>query len=39
LFPEDIYNIDEKGFMQGVITKKRVIISRDKHFKGKSFVT
>jgi hypothetical protein len=39
LFPEDIYNMDEKGFMQGVIAKERVIISRDEHFKGKSFVT
>jgi hypothetical protein len=31
--------MDEKGFMQGVIAKERVIISRDEHFKGKSFVT
>jgi hypothetical protein len=37
--PADIYNIDEKGFMQGVIAKQKVIVSRDEHFKGKSFVT
>jgi hypothetical protein len=36
---QDIYNMDEKGFMQGVIAKQRVVVSRDEHFKGKSFVT
>jgi hypothetical protein len=35
----DIYNIDEKGFMQRVIAKQKVIVSCDEHFKGKSFVT
>jgi hypothetical protein len=39
LYPEDIHNMDEKGFMQGVIAKERVIVSRDQHFKGKSFIT
>ncbi|KAH9210828.1 hypothetical protein DL95DRAFT_259004, partial [Leptodontidium sp. 2 PMI_412] len=37
--PRNIYNIDEKGFMQGVIAKQRVIVSRDEHFKGKTFAT
>jgi hypothetical protein len=39
IYPEDIHNMDEKGFMQGVIAKQRVIVSRDEAFKGKSFVT
>lgn len=29
LYPEDIYNIDKKRFIQGVIIKERVIILRD----------
>jgi hypothetical protein len=36
--PSDVYNMDEKGFMRGVIDKARVIVSRNEHFKGKSYV-
>jgi hypothetical protein len=35
----DIYNMDEKGFMQGVIGKQKVIVSREEKFRGKSYVT
>jgi hypothetical protein len=35
--PADIYNMDEKGFMQGVIIKAKVIITREEHFKEKSY--
>jgi hypothetical protein len=35
----DIYNMDEKCFMQGVIAKQKVVVSRDEHFKGKSYAT
>jgi hypothetical protein len=35
--PADMYNMDEKGFMQGVIAKAKVIITREEHFKGKSY--
>jgi hypothetical protein len=35
--PTDMYNMDEKGFMQGVIAKAKVIITREEHFKGKSY--
>jgi DDE superfamily endonuclease len=31
--------MDEKGFMQGVIAKQKVVVSRNEHFKGKSFIT
>ena len=37
IFPEDIWNMGKKGFLQGVIAKQRVIVSQDKAFKGKSF--
>jgi hypothetical protein len=35
--PADIYNMNKKGFMQGVITKAKIIITREEHFKGKSY--
>jgi hypothetical protein len=35
----DIYNMDKKGFMQGVIRKQKVIVSREEKFRGKSYVT
>lgn len=35
----DIYNMDEKGVMMGVIAKMKVIVSREKRFKGKPYVT
>jgi 4-hydroxybenzoate polyprenyltransferase len=31
--------MDEKGFMQGVIGKQKVIVSREEKFRGKSYVT
>jgi hypothetical protein len=31
--------MDERGFMQGVIAKQKVIISREEKFRGKSYVT
>jgi hypothetical protein len=31
--------MDEKGFMQGVIAKQKVIISYEEKFRGKSYVT
>lgn len=34
----DIYNMDKKGFMRGVIDKARVVVSRNERFKGKPFV-
>lgn len=39
IYPADIHNMDEKGFMQGGIAKQRVIVSRDEAFQGKSFIT
>jgi hypothetical protein len=35
--PLDIYNMDEKGFMQGIFEKSKVVVSRDERFKGKSY--
>jgi hypothetical protein len=31
--------MDEKGFMQGVIRKQKVIVLREEKFRGKSYVT
>jgi hypothetical protein len=36
---QDIYNIDKKGFIQGVIRKQKVIVLREEKFRGKSYVT
>jgi hypothetical protein len=36
---QDIYNIDKKGFIQDVIKKQKVIVSKKEKFRRKSYVT
>jgi hypothetical protein len=35
----DIYNIDKNRFIQSVIGKQKVIVSKEEKFRGKSYVT